>query len=427
MKDGAAPLDRTASILAVGSELLGTTRLDTNSLFLTGELLAMGVRVVRKACVGDEAEDLASELRAALERAPLLVVSGGLGPTADDRTKEVLSALLGRRLVRDEGILARLRERFRRRGMEMPKVNEKQADVIEGAVVLSNPRGSAPGFLLEAGERTVVLLPGVPEEMKGMWTEQAAPRLARVYGSSGYHRRTLKVGGLPESVVEERVKPVYAAHPECPMTILAGGGEVQLQFAVRGSAEEAGRALDRIEGDFRKALGGDVFGRDDETLEGVVGALLRSRALTLALAESCTGGLLAGRLTDVAGSSDYFLGSAVTYANAAKADLVGVEPATLERFGAVSEETAREMASGARRRFGASVGVAVTGIAGPGGGSPEKPAGTVHLALDAADGTRAHRKLLLPGGRSLVRRWTTTMALVMIRQYLTGRIEGGRK
>jgi nicotinamide-nucleotide amidase len=427
MTDVAASRDRTASILAVGSELLGTTRLDTNSLFLTGELLTMGVRVVRKACVGDDAGDLGSELRVALERAPLLVVSGGLGPTADDRTKEVLATLLGRPLVRDETILARLRERFRRRGMEMPKVNEKQADVIEGAVVLANPRGSAPGFLVEAAGKTVVLLPGVPDELKAMWAEDAGPRLARVYGTTGFQRRTLKVGGLPESVVEERVRPVYAAHPDCPMTILAAGGEVQLQFAVRGTPEKAGEALDRIEQDFRKALGSDVFGRDDETLEGVVGDLLRARGLTLALAESCTGGLLAGRLTDVAGSSEYFLGSAVTYANAAKADLVGVSEETLERFGAVSEETAREMAFGARKRFGASVGVAVTGIAGPGGGSPEKPAGTVHVALDAADGTRHHRKLLLPGGRALVRRWTTSMALVMIRHYLMGRSDGGRK
>jgi nicotinamide-nucleotide amidase len=427
MTDGAAPLDRTASILAVGSELLGTTRLDTNSLFLTGELLTMGVRVVRKACVVDDAADLGAELRIALDRAPLLVVSGGLGPTSDDRTKEVLAALLGRPLVRDEEILSRLKERFLRRGMEMPKVNEKQADVIEGAVVLANSRGSAPGFLVEAAGKTVVLLPGVPNEMKAMWADEAGPRLARVYGTIGFQSRVLKVGGLPESVVEERVKPVYAAHPDCPMTILAAGGEVQLQFAVRGTPEDAGKALDRIESDFRKALGNDVFGRDGETLEGVVGDLLRTRGLTLALAESCTGGLLAGRLTEVAGSSDYFLGSAVTYANAAKADLVGVSAETLERHGAVSEETAREMAFGARKRFGASVGFAVTGIAGPGGGSAEKPAGTVHLALDAADGTRNHRRLLLPGGRALVRRWTTSMALVMIRHYLMGRSEGGRK
>ncbi|HUM02548.1 MAG TPA: competence/damage-inducible protein A [Thermoanaerobaculia bacterium] len=416
----------TASILAVGSELLGTTRLDTNSLFLTGELESMGVRVVRKACVGDEWEELAAELRLALDRAPLLVVSGGLGPTADDRTKEVLAAILKRPLVRDEEILSRLKERFRRRGFEMPKVNEKQADVIEGAVVLQNTRGSAPGFLVEAPGRTVVLLPGVPAEMKEMWTAEAAPLLTRVYGTAGVHRRVLKVGGLPESVVEERVKPVYAAHPDRPVTILANAGEVQLHFAARGAPEEATRVLDRIEGDFRRVLGEEVFGRDEETLEGVVGDLLRTHGQTLGLAESCTGGLLAGRLSDVPGSSDYLLGSAVTYANPAKIELVGVLAETLERFGAVSEETAREMAIGARRRFGATVGLSVTGIAGPGGGTPDKPVGTVHIALDAESGIRRHQRFQFPGNRTLVRRWTTTAALVMIRRHLMGSREGER-
>jgi len=419
-------VSRTASILAVGSELLGTTRLDTNSLFLTGELETMGVRVVRKACVGDEWEELAAEMRLALDRAPLLVVSGGLGPTADDRTKEVLAAILERPLVRDEEILSRLRERFRRRGFEMPEVNEKQADVIEGAVVLQNRRGSAPGFLVEASDRTVVLLPGVPAEMKAMWTAEAAPLLARVYGSTGVHRRVLKVGGLPESVVEERVKSVYLAHPAVPVTILASAGEVQLHFAARGAPEEAARALDRIEEDFRRALGEDVFGRDEETLEGVVGGLLKAHGQTLGLAESCTGGLLAGRLTDVPGSSDYLLGSAVTYADPAKVELVGVRAETLERFGAVSEETAREMALGARRRFGATVGLAVTGIAGPGGGTPERPVGTVHVALDAEGGIRLHERFQFAADRTLTRRWTTTVALVMIRRYLMGTRVGER-
>lgn len=418
-------VSRTASILAVGSELLGTTRLDTNSLFLTGELERMGLKVVRKACVGDEWPDLEEEMRLALERAPLLVVSGGLGPTADDRTKEVLAAILGRKLIRDEEILVHLRERFRRRGYEMPQVNEKQADVLEGSVVLVNRRGSAPGFLVEAGGRTVVLLPGVPAELKAMWADEAAPRLTQVFGTAGVHRRILKVGGVPESVVEERIQPVYAAHTETPITILANAGEVQLHVAVRGTAEEAAKTLDRLEADFRKALGDDIFGRDVETLEGNIGSLLRSRGQTLALAESCTGGLLAGRLTEVPGSSDYFLGSAVTYANSAKAGLVGVKPETLERFGAVSEETAREMAAGARLRFGATIGFSVSGIAGPAGGSQEKPVGTVHMALDAADGTRLHRCGLFPGDRALIRRWTVSAALVMIRKHLLSSGGGG--
>ena len=413
---GAPP---TASILAVGSELLGTARLDTNSLFLTERLDALGIETVRKACVGDGWDALVAEVRVALDRAPLLVTSGGLGPTDDDRTKEAVAKVLGRPLVRDEAILRRLKERFRKRGYEMPEVNAKQADVIEGATVLANRRGSAPGFLVEAGGRTIVLLPGVPHELKAMWDDAVAPLLGRGAGD-GLHRRVLKVAAMPESVVETLIRPVYDAYPDVPITILAAPGEVHLQFAARGSAESAGAVLDRIEADFHKALAGEIFGRDEITLEEVVGDLLRLRQRTLALAESCTGGHLAGRLTDVAGSSDYFLGSAVTYANSAKADLVGVAAATLERFGAVSEETAREMALGARRRFGASIGLAITGIAGPGGGTPEKPVGTVHLALDDADGTRLARKLLMPGDRALVRRWSTSAALSMLRHHLLG-------
>jgi nicotinamide-nucleotide amidase len=410
---------RTASILAVGSELLGTTRLDTNSLFLTGRMEALGISTVRKACVGDGWDDLITEIAAALERAPLLVTSGGLGPTDDDRTKEAVAAVLGRPLVRDEEILLKLKERFRKRGYEMPEVNAKQADVIEGATVLGNRRGSAPGFLVEQGGKTVVLLPGVPHELKAMWDDAAAPHLARAAGA-GLHRRILKVAAMPESVVETLVKPVYAAFPDVPITILAAPGEVQLHFAARGAPEEAGALLDGIEAAFQTALAGEIFGRDDETLEGVVGDLLRREGKTLALAESCTGGLLAGRLTDVAGSSDYFLGSAVTYSNAAKADLVGVSAGTLERFGAVSEETAREMALGARVRFGASIGLSVTGIAGPGGGTPGKPVGTVHFAVDDAGGTRLHHMLLMPGDRALVRRWSTSAALSMLRHHLLG-------
>jgi nicotinamide-nucleotide amidase len=259
-----------------------------------------------------------------------------------------------------------------------------------------------------------------------MWVEAVEPLLARD-GTPGLHRRTLKVAAMPESLVETLVKPVYAAYPDVPFTILAAPGEVQLQFAARGTPEEASRVLDRIESDFHKALSGEIFGRDDDTLEGVVGDLLRMKSQSLALAESCTGGQLAGRVTDIPGSSDYFLGAAVTYANAAKADLVGVSAGTLERYGAVSEETAREMALGARKRFGATVGLATTGIAGPGGGTPEKPVGTIHIALDAADGTRVHKRLLLPGDRALIRRWTTSTALGMLRKHLLGIPDGGRR
>jgi len=409
----------TASILAVGSELLGTTRVDTNSLWLTGELEAIGVRVVRKACVGDGWEALLAELGWALGQAPLLVVTGGLGPTEDDRTKEAVAALLGRRLVRDEEILERLKERWRRRGLEMPAVNAKQADVIEGAVVLSNRRGTAPGYFVEADGKVVVLLPGVPWEMKALFAESVLPRLAGAGAPPGVHRRVLKVVGLGESLVEELVKPVYERHRGNAVTILAAApGEVQLHLAARGTREEASAELDVLEADFRSAVGEALFGRDDETLESVVGHLLRGAGRTIALAESCTGGMVSARLTDVAGSSAWFVGGVVAYSDPVKEALLRVAAGTLARHGAVSEETAREMAAGVRSRLGASAGLAITGIAGPSGGTAEKPVGTVHLALDAADGSRLHRRLALPGDRAMVRRWTSSAALEMIRAWL---------
>jgi nicotinamide-nucleotide amidase len=304
----------------------------------------------------------------------------------------------------------------------MPGVNAKQADVIEGSLVLHNRRGTAPGYLVEAGGKVFVLLPGVPWEMKGLWAEQVRPWLTRDGVPAGVHRRILKVVGLGESAVEELVRPVYEKHRGHDVTILAAApGEVQLHFASRGTAGEAAGALDAIEADFRAAVGPALFGRNDETLEGAVGVLLREAGKTLALAESCTGGLVSTRVTDVAGSSAWYLGGVVAYADSAKVALLGVSEETLHTHGAVSEETAREMAAGVRRRLGASAGLAVTGIAGPAGGTPEKPVGTVHVALDAEDGTRLHEKLALPGDRAMVRRWTSSAALAMIRSWLRER------
>jgi nicotinamide-nucleotide amidase len=286
-------------------------------------------------------------------------------------------------------------------------------------VLLPNRYGTAPAYLIEDDGKTVVLLPGVPREMRGIFAESVLPHLTRGGSRPGVHRRVVKVVGLPESAVEELVRPVYEAHRGHDVTILASApGEIQLHFSARGDREEAEGTLDALEASFRAALGPAVFGRDEETLEGVVGGLLRDAGQTLALAESCTGGLIATRVTDVAGSSAWFAGGLVTYANAAKVALAGVSPETLERHGAVSEEVAREMAAGARLRFGASVGLGVTGVAGPGGGTAGKPVGTVHVALDAADGTARHERLVLPGDRAMVRRWTSSAALAMIRGWL---------
>ena len=303
----------------------------------------------------------------------------------------------------------------------MPAINEKQALVVEGSRPLRNPRGSAPGIWLETEEGIVACLPGVPSEMKRMFEELVFPELARRFGSAARHRRILKIAAMGESAVEEKVAPVYAKWNAHAFTILASVGEVQLHLSADGSAEEAARLLDAQTADFQDALGGKIYGRDDETLEGVVGERLRAMGATLATAESCTGGLIAQRITSVAGSSDYFLGAIVAYANTVKAERLGVRPETLAGRGAVSEEAAREMAEGARTRFGADFALSATGIAGPGGGTPEKPVGTVWIALAGAGRETQARKLRPPGDRATIRGWTAAAALEMLREAVAGR------
>ncbi|MGH9368687.1 MAG: CinA family nicotinamide mononucleotide deamidase-related protein, partial [Thermoanaerobaculia bacterium] len=327
---------------------------------------------------------------------------------------------LGVTIYRDEAFVAKIRAGFAARGLRMPAVNEKQADFLEGARVLENARGTAPGFWAEGRGVEVVVLPGVPSEMREIMEESVLPELARRAGGKVVRRRVLRVGGTGESAVEELVTPVYEKWKEHPVTILASPGEVQLHLAVR---EEPGRAveiLSEMERDFREALGHRLFGRDEEDLAAAVGALLREKGKTLALAESCTGGMIAALVTDVAGSSDYFLGSVVSYANDAKERLLGVSPETLRRHGAVSEQGAREMARGARERFGADLAAAVTGIAGPAGGSEEKPVGTVFFALSGRDGSEYARKRFFGGDRAAVRRSASLAALELIRRSVAG-------
>ena len=412
-----------ATVIAVGSELLGAARLDTNSLWLAGKLDELGIAVVRKSCIGDDAAAIAAELREASRRAPIVLVTGGLGPTADDLTREAVGEFAGRPSAIDPDILEEIRGRFARRGIAMPAINEKQALVVEGTRALRNPRGSAPGIWLETEEGVVACLPGVPSEMKRMFEELVFPELARRFGSAPRRRRILKIAAMGESAVEERVTPVYAKWSDHAFTILASVGEVQLHLAAEGAPEEAERVLDAQTADFQEALGGRIYGRDEDTLESVVGERLRAAGATIATAESCTGGLIAQRITDVPGSSDYFRGSIVAYANDVKTGGLAVRPETLSAHGAVSEETAREMAEGARTRFGADWGLAATGIAGPGGGTPEKPVGTVWIALAGPRAETRARKLRPPGDRATVRGWTAAAALEMLRQALAG---GGR-
>jgi nicotinamide-nucleotide amidase len=410
----------TAAIVAIGSEMLGPLRQDTNSLWLSARLEELGLPVVRKSVVGDDPALLAEELSFVTRSVRYVFTTGGLGPTADDVTVAAVAAWLGARLERDEAFLEKMRLRFARRGFEMPACNAKQADFIVGAKVLENPRGTAPGFWVARGGVEIIILPGVPSEMREIMESSVLPVLReRASGVVG-RRRVLRIAGMGESAVEELVAPVYAKWKDDPVTILASPGEVQLHLAVRGAPAAAEAKLAAMEADFREVLGPRIFGEDAEDLARVVGRLLRESRRTLALAESCTGGMVASLVTDVPGSSEYFLGSVVTYANAAKEDLLGVDPAILRASGAVSEETALAMARGAQARFDADVAVAVTGIAGPDGGSAEKPVGTVHFGLAARGGAAIGKRRLFGGDRSVIRRAASVQALELLRRYLAG-------
>lgn len=405
-----------AAVIAIGSEMLGPLRQDTNSVWLTERLEELGIPVVRKSIVGDEPEAIGKELGAACAVATLVFTTGGLGPTADDVTVEAVARWLGVPLRRDADFLARMRARFESRGVRMPAVNEKQADFLTGAHVLENPRGTAPGFWAEKEGVEIVILPGVPAEMREIVEESVLPRLRSRAEEAVFRRRVLRIAGMAESAVEELVAPLYAKWKENPVTILALPGEVQLHLRVRGSSSDAARRLDAMEADFRCVLGARVFGRDEEELAASLGRVLRDRRKTLAVAESCTGGMISALLTETRGSSDYFLGGVVSYANSAKRELLAVREETLRRHGAVSEEAAREMARGVRDRFDADVGAAVTGIAGPDGGSAEKPVGTMFFALAERGGAETAKKRLFIGDRAAIRRTASLHALELVRR-----------
>jgi nicotinamide-nucleotide amidase len=409
-----------AELLAVGSELLGALRVDTNSLWLTERLLEAGIVVAARSTVADERTLLESALRSTLARADVVITTGGLGPTADDLTRESAAAALGRRLLRDEGLLEGLRARFARFGRVMSPTNAQQADVIEGARVLPNSRGTAPGQLVEADGTVLVLLPGPPGEMKPMFEEQVLPELRSRAGARVVRTRVLRIAGMGESNVDQVAAPVYRRFDNPRTTILGAAGQVELHLVGEGESEAS--VEERIEAlarELRAALPGRIFSEDGRELPEVVASLLRERGLTLAVAESCTGGLLTARLTDVPGASAFLERSFVTYSNRAKHEELGVETALVERVGAVSEEVAAAMASGVRRVAGTSIGIGITGIAGPDGGTADKPVGLVYVALDA-EGSARVRRGIYPGGRKRVRYQATQVALEMLRRDLLG-------
>lgn len=415
---------RTAEIVAVGSELLTPHRLDTNSLYLTARLNELGVPVQAKAVVRDQRATLADWLRHALTRTDLVITTGGLGPTDDDVTREAVADVLGLAMREDAATLDAIRQRFRSRGLDMPAINVRQATVPEGAVILRNPRGTAPGLWLEDGRKVVVLLPGPPRELQPMFEQEVAPRLASRTPGTPLRRRVIKVTGRSESHVDEVAQPIYAAFGDAEVavdtSILATPGQIEIHLEGRGSdVHRIDAVLDAGVKRLDAALAPYVFSDDGRTLEVVVGEALRSHGWRLAVAESCTAGLALGRLTEVPGSSAWIAGGVVAYANEVKIEQLGVPAALLASHGAVSEPVAQAMASAVRERLHADVGVAITGIAGPDGGSAEKPVGTVVIALSGPG--EMVKTFRFAGDRQMVRTQSVAAALDMVRRAVVPR------
>ncbi len=415
-----------AAIIAVGSELLGPQRLDTNSLRLTALLDRYGFDLAVKSVIGDDEAALAAELVQRASESELVLVTGGLGPTADDVTRLAVARAFDLGLSVDETIVEHMRRLFASFGREMPEVNRRQAEVLDGARVLANSRGTAPGQRIDLsaeaapGGATVFLFPGVPRELEAMIERYLEPWLKEATAGvdQGLEMRVIKLACVPESEVEERIAPAYQRFGRERISVLASPGEVKVYFSARGSEAERRTELDEMRRALLELAGAVTFtDREEETLESVVGRLLTEAGRTLTTAESCTGGLVAERLTRVAGSSDYFLGGVVSYTNELKTRLLGVPEEMIAAHGAVSEPVGVAMAEGVRKRYGSDYGLGITGIAGPGGGSEQKPVGTVHVAMAGPD-RGAHRKVIFPGGRGRVRQQSSQLALELVRRDL---------
>jgi nicotinamide-nucleotide amidase len=411
-----------AEIIAVGSEMLTPFRMDTNSLYLTEQLNLLGVEVIFKSVVGDNLKRLVAAAQHGLFRSDILIFIGGLGPTEDDLTREAVAEALGVSLHRDPEIVRALEERFAARGWKMAVNNAKQADVIEGAIVLPNPNGTAPGQWVsgtfDGREHIIVLLPGPPYELKALFENEVRERLRAKVPPAYLASRTLRVAMLGESAVDARVAPIYKRYTDVETTILANGGEIELHFKTRAATLDAGqRRVDDLVGLVEDELDDAVYSRNGESLEQIVGYWLQMRGATLAVAESCTGGLLAERITSVSGSSRYFLGGAVVYSNRLKTELAGVPAEMIDRHGAVSREVAAALAEGIRYCCESTLGVGITGVAGPNGGTPEKPVGLVFHAVASDTGTEVVQRNF-PGDRKRIRRFASTMALDMVRKKL---------
>ncbi len=408
----------SAEIIAVGSELLTPTKTDTNSLWLTEKLNNIGIEVKLKIIVGDDRERLEETIRDALRRSDIVISTGGLGPTEDDITRPVSAKAVERELVFHEELVEELRERFRRWGREMPEINKRQAYVIKGAKVLPNPNGSAVGMAVEIGEKFFVILPGPPRENQPMFENFILPKLREAAGEIFVKRRILRVAGMGESAVDEAIAPIYKSYKTVETSILFNRSEIEVHLAAKAKTEtEAETILEELAAKIVEQLGVAVFARNGELMEEIIGKLLTENNKTLAVAESCTGGLIGERLTEVSGASRYFIEGAVVYSNEAKTRTLGVATEIIERFGAVSAECAESLARGMRERGKTDYAISVTGIAGPDGGSDEKPVGTVFIGYADASETKSI-KITLPGDRYLIRWRASSAALDYLRRQI---------
>jgi nicotinamide-nucleotide amidase len=411
-----------AEIIAVGSEMLTAGRLDTNSLFITDHLNSLGIEVTAKHVIGDDRDRLVTAIRRALDDAEIVILSGGLGPTEDDLTRDAVAQALGCSMAVDAGILGAIEHRFRVMQRQMPEINRRQAIVLEGAEILPNDRGTAPGQWLQAGangDRVVVMLPGPPSELKSMFTRECLPRLAKIAPPTAIHTVVLRVTGISESQLDQTIAPIYLGRANLETTVLAHDGDLQVRLRAQcATAESAVKLSEEVAALAADALGEHVYSRNGESLESVIGQRLIAAGQTLAVAESATGGGLAARITGVAGSSAYFVGGYVTYTKHMKTELLGVPAALIDEFGAVSRETAQAMAEGARHAAHVDWAISITGNAGPGTDGNEAPVGTMYIGIAGPDGVTVAHRVWPVNDRGRVRAFAAQNALDLLNRRL---------
>ena len=407
-----------AEIIAVGSEMLTSQRIDTNSLYITDQLNALGVEVRRKLIIGDDRALLTDAVQSALSHAGIVILTGGLGPTEDDVTRQAVADALHRELVFSQEICNAIEERFRKRQRKMAEINKRQAYVVEGAEVLPNVNGTAPGQWIANDGRVLIMLPGPPGELKPLFANECIPRLTKLLPVQVIRARFYRVTGFTESDLDALIAPVYTKYTNPSTTILASPGDIQIHLRARcGSAEDAERLLAEVGDPIEELLGKHLFSRNGDPLEAIVGTLLRERGATLSVAESCTGGMVGERITSVAGSSDYFVGGFVTYTDRLKTDLLDVDAALIAEHTAVSKEVARAMAEGARTRTGSTFALSITGEAGP-ESSTGAPVGTIFVGFAGPDAPAEALRFAMPGDRTRIRGFATQAALDLLRRRL---------